>query len=86
MAKNKTEKTKEEIEPEMMINPKAEEMCQFEEKNYVKCSLCSKTLDDQIYCRLSTMSWRLSNLEKNTNYNNQLLQEIINILRRIAEK
>jgi len=76
MAKN-NEKQKEiraEQEPEMLINPKAEEMCQYEEKNYPKCSTCPRTLDDQLYCKTNTIAWRLSQIDKS-------LQELIRIMR-----
>ena len=67
------------IEEEMMTNPKAEEMCEFEEKHYPKCNECSRQIDDQIFCSLNTMKWRLSNLEKTQN-------QIIIILKQIRDQ
>ena len=51
-------------QPEMLINPKAEEMCAFEEKNYLKCKECPRTLEDQNFCALNTIKWRLGQMDK----------------------
>jgi hypothetical protein len=77
MAKN-NEKQKEiqaEQEPEMLINPKAEEMCQYEERNYAKCKDCPRTLDDQAFCKLNTIGWRLGQIDKSIQALIQFLRE-----------
>lgn len=65
-------------EAEMLTNPKAEEMCKFEEKHYPKCTECPRTIDDQIFCSLNTMKWRLSNLEKTQNQIIIILKQMLN--------
>lgn len=51
-------------EEEMMINPKAEDMCKFEGKYYLKCKECPRTLDDQIFCKLNQINIQLSKLNR----------------------
>jgi len=58
----------------MLINPKAEEMCAYEERNYAKCSECARTLEDQQFCKLNTIGWRLGQIDKS-------LQALIQFLR-----
>jgi len=51
-------------EEEIMTNPKAEDMCEYEEKNYPKCKECPRTIDDQIYCKLNQINWNLTQIKK----------------------
>ena len=74
MANDKQEKID---EAEMLLNPKAEEMCQYEEKNYPKCSSCPRTLDDQMFCKMNTIGWRLGQLDKAISQINYTLQQIL---------
>jgi len=78
MANDKQEKID---EAEMLLNPKAEEMCQYEEKNYAKCSSCPRTLDDQVFCALNTTKWRLGQIDKTLQSMNYALNELIRLLK-----
>lgn len=65
----------EEPEPEMKENPKGLEMCEFEGRNYNKCSECPKQIEDMLFCKQNQMAWRLSQIEK-------LLQAILEELKK----
>lgn len=77
------EKQKEidDIEPEMLENPKGVDMCQYEEKVYSKCSTCPKQIEDMTFCKLNTIGWRLGQLDKAIGQMNYTLTQILNELK-----
>ena len=64
-------------EPEMMINPRMESMCEYERKqNPQACQGCDGQADplNPIFCKLNTIGWRLGQIDKS-------LQALIQFLR-----
>jgi len=66
MAKN-NEKQKEIDDIEMMINPRMTAMCEYEKRmNPEGCKDCDGQADplNPIFCKINTITWRMSNIEK----------------------
>lgn len=77
MAKEKQKIINEEPEPEMMMNPRMESMCEYERRqNPEGCKDCDGQADplNPIFCKLNTIGWRLGQIDKS-------LQELIRIMR-----
>jgi len=68
-------------ETEMLINPKAEDMCRFEQKHFYKCKECPRTLDDQIFCKLNQHNIQLSKQNRTLEVMNNHLCDIIELLK-----
>jgi len=72
------EKTKENEEPEFIVNPRMQKMCEYErQQNPEGCKDCDG-IDpmDGIFCKLNTMSWRLGQMDKSLQRIGEILVEI----------
>jgi hypothetical protein len=81
MAKNNEKQKELEAEPEMMINPRMESMCEYERKqNPEGCKDCDGQADplNPIFCKINTISWRLGQMDKTMQAMNYNLQQILN--------
>jgi len=69
-----------EAEPEMMMNPRMESMCEYERKqNPEGCKGCDGQADplNPVFCKLNTIGWRLGQLDKAISQINYTLQQIL---------